>query len=105
MGSSKFKRKIKNYTKGYFCISNRRRESNPREIKTKTKLDSNIVRFLTVKYKKLDLKTEYFSKIKVNEKEKNLKVRKFLNKLSYFKKVMVDFQKVSFSKKCSYNRL
>ena len=34
------------------------------EIKSKTKLDSNIVRFLTVKYKNLDLKTEYFTKNK-----------------------------------------
>ena len=34
------------------------------EIKSKTKLDNNIVRFLTVKYKNLDLKTEYFSKNK-----------------------------------------
>ena len=34
------------------------------EIKSKTKLDGKIVRFLTVKYKNLDLKTEYFSKNK-----------------------------------------
>ena len=34
------------------------------EIKSKTKLDNNIVRYLTVKYKNLDLKTEYFSKNK-----------------------------------------
>ena len=34
------------------------------EIKNKTKLDNNIVRYLTVRYKKLDLKTEYFTKNK-----------------------------------------
>ena len=30
-----------------------------------TKLDNYIVRYLTVKYRKLDLKTEYFSKNKI----------------------------------------
>ena len=34
------------------------------EIKNKIKLDNNIVRYLTVRYKKLDLKTEYFTKNK-----------------------------------------
>ena len=60
-----FKRKIKNYTKGYylhFKIEGERKTLE--EIKSKTKLDSNIVRFLTVKYKNLDLKTEYFTKNK-----------------------------------------
>ena len=35
------------------------------EIKSKTRFDNNVVRYLTVKYKKLDLKTEYFSKSKI----------------------------------------
>ena len=64
-GLLNFKRKIKNYTKGYFLHF--KIKGGPKtleEIKTKTKLDSNIVRFLTVKYKNLDLKTEYFSKNK-----------------------------------------
>ena len=64
-GLLNFKRKIKNYTKGYFLHF--KIEGEPKtleEIKTKTKLDSNIVRFLTVKYKNLDLKTEYFAKNK-----------------------------------------
>ena len=64
-GLLNFKRKIKNYTKGYFLHF--KIEGEPKtleEIKSKTKLDSNIVRFLTVKYKKLDLTTEYFSKNK-----------------------------------------
>ncbi len=64
-GLINFKRKIKNYTKGYFLHF--KIEGEPatlEEIKTKTKLDSNIVRFLTVKYKSLDLETEYFSKNK-----------------------------------------
>ena len=64
-GLLNFKRKIKNYTKGYFLhfkIEGKRETLD--EIKSKTKLDNNIVRFLTVKYKNLDLKTEYFSKNK-----------------------------------------
>ena len=64
-GLLNFKRKIKNYTKGYFL--NFKIEGGPvtlEEIKNKTKLDNNIVRFLTVRYKNLDLKTEYFSKNK-----------------------------------------
>ena len=64
-GLLNLKRKIKNYTKCYFLHF--KIEGEPKtleEIKTKTKLDSNIVRFLTVKYKNLDLKTEYFAKNK-----------------------------------------
>ena len=64
-GLLNFKRKIKNYTKGYFLHFKIEGEQKTlEEIKTKTKLDTNIVRFLTVKYKNLDLKTEYFSKNK-----------------------------------------
>tara|TARA_B100001564_G_C20544961_1_gene626169 strand:- start:676 stop:1002 length:327 start_codon:yes stop_codon:yes gene_type:complete len=64
-GLLNFKRKIKNYTKGYFLHYKIEGEQTTLdEIKSKTKLDSNIVRFLTVKYKKLDLKTEYFTKSK-----------------------------------------
>ena len=64
-GLLNFKRKIKNYTKGHFLhFKIEGNETTLEEIKSKTKLDSNIVRFLTVKYKNLDLKTEYFSKNK-----------------------------------------
>ena len=64
-GLLNFKRKIKNYTKGYFLhFKMEGKQKTLDEIKSKTKLDGNIVRFLTVKYKKLDLKTEYFSKNK-----------------------------------------
>ena len=59
------KRKIKNYTKGYFLHFKLEGQQNTlEEIKSKTKLDNNIVRSLTVRYKNLDLKTEYFSKNK-----------------------------------------
>jgi small subunit ribosomal protein S6 len=64
-GLLNFKRKIKNYTKGYFLHYKLEGEQKTlQEIKSKTKLDNNIVRYLTVKYKNLDLKTEYFSKNK-----------------------------------------
>ena len=64
-GLLNFKRKIKNYTKGHFLHFKLEGEKKTLdEIKLKTKMDNNIVRFLTVKYKNLDLKTEYFSKSK-----------------------------------------
>ncbi len=64
-GLLNFKRKIKNYTKGYYLHYKMEGDSKTLdEIKNKTKLDNNIVRYLTVRYKKLDLKTEYFTKNK-----------------------------------------
>ena len=64
-GLLNLKRKIKNYTKGYFLHFKLEGDQKTlEEIKSKTKLDGNIVRFLTVKYKNLDLNTEYFSKNK-----------------------------------------
>tara|TARA_B100000945_G_C20342208_1_gene577954 strand:+ start:604 stop:930 length:327 start_codon:yes stop_codon:yes gene_type:complete len=64
-GLLNFKRKIKNYTKGYYLHYKMEGDSKTLdEIKNKTKLDNNIVRYLTVRYKKLDLKTEYFTKAK-----------------------------------------
>ncbi len=65
-GLLNFKRKIKNYTKGYFLHFKLEGEQQTLdEIRSKTKLDNNLVRFLTVKYKKLDLETEYFTKNKI----------------------------------------
>ncbi len=64
-GLLNFKRKIKNYTKGHYVHFKLEGEKKTlEEIKIKSKIDNNIVRFLTVKYKNLDLKTEYFSKNK-----------------------------------------
>ena len=64
-GLLNFKRKIKNYTKGYYLHYKMEGDSKTLdEIKNKIKLDNNIVRYLTVRYKKLDLKTEYFTKNK-----------------------------------------
>ena len=64
-GLLNFKRKIKNYTKGHYVHFKLEGEKKTlEEIKIKSKMDNNIVRFLTVKYKSLDLNTEYFSKNK-----------------------------------------
>ena len=64
-GLLNFKRKIKNFTKGYFLHYKLEGDLNTlNEIKSKTKLDNNVLRYLTVRYKNLDLKTEYFNKNK-----------------------------------------
>ena len=55
--------KIKNYKKGYY--NHYKFEGNAKtldEIKKKIKVDSSIIRHLTVKYKKLDTENEFFNK-------------------------------------------
>ena len=57
--------KIKNYKKGFFI--HYKFEGNKLtldEIRKKINIDSSIIRHLTVKYKKLDTKNEFFSKTK-----------------------------------------
>ena len=57
--------KIKNYKKGFYI--HYKFEGNNKtldEIEKKIQLDNSIIRFLTVKYKKLDIKNEYFNKEK-----------------------------------------
>ena len=57
--------KIKKYNKGFYI--HYKFEGNKEtldEIEKKIKLDGSIIRFLTVKYKKLDTKSEYFKKEK-----------------------------------------
>ena len=57
--------KIKKYKKGFFIHF--KFEGNKKtldSIKEKIRVDGSIIRFLTVKYKKLDLKTEFFKKNK-----------------------------------------
>ena len=67
-------------------------------MRKKIKVDGSIIRYLTVKYKKLDTKNEFFKKRKINEKKKQKFQRKNSNSLS---KLSL-FQKVDgkFSKKC-----
>ena len=57
--------KIKNYNKGFFI--HYKFEGNKKtliEIEKKLKIDGAIIRHLTVKYKKLDTKNEFFKKDK-----------------------------------------
>ena len=56
--------KIKNYNKGFYI--HYKFEGNNKtltEIEKKIKIDSSIIRYLTVKYKKLDKTNEFFKKV------------------------------------------
>ena len=60
--------KIKNYKKGFyihFKFEGNNKTLN--EVEKKIQLDNSIIRFLTVKYKKLDVKSEYFNKEKTKQ--------------------------------------
>ena len=55
--------KIKNYKKGFYI--HYKFEGNQKtlnEIEKKIKVDGSVIRYLTVKYKKLDTKNEFFKK-------------------------------------------
>ena len=57
--------KIKNYKKGFYIhykFEGDKKTLN--EIEKKIKVDGSIIRYLTVKYKKLDIKNEFFAKNK-----------------------------------------
>tara|TARA_Y100001958_G_C21135827_1_gene475915 strand:+ start:570 stop:893 length:324 start_codon:yes stop_codon:yes gene_type:complete len=57
--------KIKNYKKGFFIHYKFEGDRNTlKEIQKKIKVDSTIIRYLTVKYKKLDTQKEFFKKEK-----------------------------------------
>ena len=63
MGLLNLANKIKNYKKGFFIHYKFEGNKNTLdEIESKIKVDSSIIRFLTVKYKKLDTKNEFFNK-------------------------------------------
>ncbi len=58
-------KKIKNYRKGFYIhykFEGNRNTLN--EIEKKIKIDGSIIRYLTVKYKELDTKSEFFKKDK-----------------------------------------
>ena len=58
-------RKIKRYNKGFYIHYKFEGNKNTlNEIEKKIKIDGSIIRYLTVKYKKLDIKNEYFKKDK-----------------------------------------
>ena len=62
-GLLNFSRKIKNYKKGFFIhFKFEGIKETVDSIKNKIKVDSTIIRNLTVKYKKLDKETEFFKK-------------------------------------------
>ena len=53
--------RIKNYKKGFFIhYKFEGDEKTLSEVEKKIKVDSSIIRFLTVKYRKLDTKNEFF---------------------------------------------
>ena len=57
--------KIKNYQKGFFIHYKFEGNNNTlNQIEKKSRVDGSIIRYLTVKYKKLDTKNEYFKKDK-----------------------------------------
>ncbi len=62
--------RIKNYKKGFYIHYKFEGNKNTlEEINKRAKIDNAVIRFLTVKYKKLDIKNEFFKKIK-DEKKK-----------------------------------
>ena len=68
--------KIKNYKKGFYIHYKFEGNGNTlSEINKKIKLDGSIIRFLTVKYKKLDTKNE-FLKRKIKMKRRNKRFQK-----------------------------
>ena len=63
--------KIKNYKKGFYIHYKFEGNRNTlKEIEKKIKVDDSVIRHMTVKYKKLDIETNYFKKIKEDEKKK-----------------------------------
>ena len=55
--------RIKNYKKGFYIHFKFEGNKNTlHEIERKIKVDGSIIRYLTVKYKKLDIKNEFFNK-------------------------------------------
>ena len=57
--------KIKNYKKGFYIHFKFEGNSETlNQIEKKIKLDNSIIRYLTVKYKKLDTKNEFFKNYK-----------------------------------------
>ena len=62
-------RRIKNNKKGIFLHFKFESDGKVvKDIEKKLSVENNIIRYLTVKYKKLDLKKNYFEENKFNEK-------------------------------------
>ena len=57
--------RIKNYKKGFYIHFKFEGNKNTlNEIEKKIRVDGSVIRYLTVKYKKLDIKNEFFNKNK-----------------------------------------
>ena len=68
-GLLSFAKKIKSYNKGFYIHYKFEAENKTlEEIKKNSIIDNSLLRYLTVKYKKLDTETEYFKEN--NEKKK-----------------------------------
>ena len=71
-GLINFAKKIKSYNKGFYIHYKFKGNSKTLdEIKKNISIDNSVLRYLTIKYKKLDLEKEYFNKEnKVDEKKR-----------------------------------
>ena len=70
-GLMSFAKKIKAYNKGFYI--HYKFEGNSKtldEIKKNSLIDNSLLRHLTIKYKKLDIETEYFKDKTSSEKKK-----------------------------------
>ena len=70
-GLMNFAKKIKAYNKGFYIHYKFEAENKTlEEIKRNSVIENSLLRHLTVKYKKLDIETEYFKEKDINEKKK-----------------------------------
>ena len=70
-GLLSFAKKIKAFSKGFYIHYKFEAENKTlEEIKKNSIIDNSLLRYLTVKYKKLDIETEYFTEKDSNEKKK-----------------------------------
>ena len=70
-GLLNFAKKIRSYNKGFYI--HYKFEGNNKtldEIKKNISIDNSVLRYLTIRYKKLDTKTEFFKEKENNEKKK-----------------------------------
>ena len=66
-----FAKKIKTYNKGFYIHYKFSANSKTlQEINKNSIIDNSLLRYLTVKYKKLDTETEYFKERNADEKKK-----------------------------------
>ena len=70
-GLLNFAKKIRSYNKGFYI--HYKFEGNNKtldEIKKNISIDNSVLRYLTIRYKKLDTETEFFKEKENNEKKK-----------------------------------